>query len=194
LKDIEKVRNGNEKVGDDHSSCHSADVMGGCHMEGITQGHSKAHTFIFVIALSIHSFLEGLGMAALTNEERVIKFTIGLLAHKWLEAFALGVSVLKASFKSVYSFGLISVYSILTPLGIGVGMAIQSLLDENNKAALNNASVVLNGLASGSFLFVACIEMIPPEFHKKNKHTVFKFITMVFGFAIMAVVTIFHSH
>jgi zinc transporter ZupT len=55
-------------------------------------------------------------------------------------------------------------------------------------------SQCLNGLAVGSFLFVSCIEMIPPEFHKKTAHTPVKFVVLVVGFLLMAGISAFHSH
>ena len=53
---------------------------------------------------------------------------------------------------------------------------------------------VMNGAAAGSFLFVSCIEMIPPEFHTKNQSTPAKFMAVTLGFIVMAVVATFHSH
>ena len=191
-----KVVSQNEKDGlkefsddlemNEHKSCHSADVMAGCHMEGISNAPSRVQALLFVIALSIHSSLEGL---ALVTQKEPHAFLIGLFAHKWLEAFALGVAVLKGKFKTFESVVLIVVYSLLTPVGIGLGVLI-SYFSEHGMSA--NLSKVLNGFAGGSFLFVSCIEMIPPEFHTRDRHTPFKILALCVGFAAMAGFAVFH--
>jgi len=53
---------------------------------------------------------------------------------------------------------------------------------------------LLNGMAVGSFLFVSCIEMIPPEFHKRTPHTPLKFAALCVSFLIMAVLAKVAAH
>ena len=173
-----------------HEDCHEADIMGGCHMEGIRTSKSQLQTYVFVFCLSLHILLEGLGMAGKNKKEALANFLFGLFAHKWIEAFALGVTVMSARFSAMESFFLMGFYAILTPLGISLGM----LADYLSTSADTNDTLnrVMNGLSAGSFLFVSCIEMIPPEFHTKNQSTPVKFMAVVIGFMFMA--STFHSH
>lgn len=168
---------------DDCASCHSEDLVGGCHMDGLDSRSSSTQAFVFVVALSLHSFLEGLGAAAQSNKENIFMYLISLFGHKWLEAFALGVNVLNAKFSAAFGFLLIAFYSSLTPLGIALGMLF--------KVTMNSVHVeaILNGCAVGSFIFVSCIEMIPPEFHKRTSHTFWKFITLCVGFLVMSILS-----
>lgn len=179
----------------EHGSCHEDDVIGGCHSDGINASSTKAQTFVFVLALSVHSFLEGLGMATKNTSSSLISFLISLFAHKWLEAFALGAGVAKACFSAAHSFWLILIYALLTPLGIFLGIFLESLA--SSKLSVFDQFIVrqaLDGMAIGSFLFVSCIEMIPSEFHKYNKHTPYKFVLLSLGFISMAIIARFHSH
>lgn len=98
-------------------SCHSNDLMGGCHTDAISPSSSKAQAFVFVLALSVHSFFEGLGMATQQTEKNIVSYIISLFTHKWLEAFAMGVTIMNAYFSHTVSFLLILFYSSLTPLG-----------------------------------------------------------------------------
>ena len=155
---------------DDCASCHSEDLVGGCHMDGLDTHTSRLQALVFVVALSLHSFLEGLGMSSKNDQRSLTMFLISLFAHKWLEAFALGVNVMNASFGAAYAFSLVAFYALLTPLGIILGLIFERW--SFGGAYSENVSQCLNGLAVGSFMFVSCIEMIPPEFHKKNQaHT-----------------------
>lgn len=175
-----------------HEDCHEADIMGGCHMEGIRTSKSQLQTYVFVFCLSLHSLLEGLGISGKTVKNGLANFLFGLFAHKWIEAFALGVTVLSARFSPTKSFFLLGFYAILTPLGIALGMLsdfISASTGTNQKLGR-----IMNGLSAGSFLFVSCIEMIPPEFHTKNQSTPVKFMAVVVGFLIMVIASLFHSH
>jgi len=177
--------------GEDHSSCHSADVVGGCHVEGISEASTKMQSFIFVMVLSLHSFLEGLAINSIGQKTRLMIFMFGFLFHKCLEAFALGINVFKANFAGLHSISLNVFYALLTPLGIVMGLAIP------NSHANGILCCVLNGLAVGSFLFVACIEMIVPEFHKADRLISYKFGCTLVGFLLMAAVSIIpdsHTH
>lgn len=177
---------------DDCASCHSDDLVGGCHMDGLDAHSSRTQALVFVIALSMHSFLEGLGMSSKNTQRGLVLYLISLFAHKWLEAFALGVNVMNASFSDAYAFGLVFFYSLLTPLGIILGIIFESITLNGPHAEL--AEQLLNGLAVGSFMFVSCIEMIPPEFHKKTSQTPYKFVTLVVGFLLMAGISAVHYH
>ena len=181
-----------ESTKEPHGDCHEADIMGGCHMEGIRTSKSKIQTYVFVFCLSLHSLLEGLGISGKNNSSTLFNFLTGLFAHKWIEAFALGVTVLGARFSNLESFSLMGFYAILTPLGICIGMLADHFSAAVKDGQPKITEVVMNGAAAGSFLFVSCIEMIPPEFHTKNQSTPAKFMAVVLGFLIMALVATYH--
>ncbi|KAM0678757.1 hypothetical protein BDAP_000540 [Binucleata daphniae] len=146
---------------------------------------------IFVIALSVHSFLEGIGLPA-KNSSQVFYYLIGLFGHKWIEAFALGVSIAAAPFTQRTAFFLTFLYSSLTPLGIITGLiALKSNVNDNVK---NIIELVLTGLSSGSFFYIGFVEMLNSEFHhhhhykkEKSKTDRNKLTAITTGFFIMTV-------
>lgn len=187
-KDAFTQDTGSSIFGDRHEDCHEADIMGGCHMEGIASSKSHFQAYMFIFALSIHSLLEGLGIADKNSEKSLYNFLIGIVFHKWLEAFAFGCTVMKARFPFAKTLSLLVFYTILTPLGILAGIYLESLHDTSD-----TVSFILNGLAAGSFLFVSCIEMIPPEFHTKESSSLVKFVALCSGFGAMALIANFHA-
>lgn len=77
-------------------------------------------------------------------------------------------------------------------LGSGLGVL---LLEKVENAEQSNVGLALNGCALGSFLFLTCLELIPPEFQTVNKHTKFKFLALSIGFTIMALMSLLpHGH
>lgn len=164
-------------------------------MDSITGASSQAQTMVFVFALSLHSYLEGLGAAGQCDWTGLSQFAFSLLGHKLLEAFALGVSVMRAGFSSGRTIAVLSFYSFLTPLGILSGMgALHSFSSSSGNTAL--IVELLNGAAVGSFMFVGMIEMIPPEFNSYDPvHSRSKFAVLCAGFLLMAALNaVGHQH
>jgi len=114
------------------------------------------HAYIFFIALSIHSLMEGMGLGAQQTETGFLSIFIAIASHKLLEAFALGVSVYNGGFSRRISLTLLAFYSLLTPMGIIVGMVVAAQASEL-------AAAILTGIAAGSFFYVALLEILPNE-------------------------------
>lgn len=149
--------------------------------------YNKNTVFIFVFALSLHSFLEGLGLASMFSESEVISYIIGLISHKWLEAFALGLSVYQARLNSFMQTCLIFTYASLTPIGILLGMSLVGEVgDLYAESGARQVSKIFSGLSVGSFMYVTFIEMIPPEFEVLDHTSKYKFSCVVAGFFVMA--------
>ena len=78
---------------------------------------SKSSALAMILALSLHSFLEGLGLGSIHARTELVSYIIGLVSHKWLEAFALGVNIFRANFTFSAAIFLNLFYAFLTPLG-----------------------------------------------------------------------------
>ncbi|KCZ82506.1 hypothetical protein H312_00164 [Anncaliia algerae PRA339] len=123
----------------------------------------EKQAFIFVLAMSIHSFMEGLGVPVKTAKE-LKWYMFGLVGHKWIEAIVLGVSVFQREFSEAMNFSLIFVYSILTPLGIILGKFSVNYFS-NSKGILIN---LLIGISAGSFFYIGFLEMLDNGFVDSN--------------------------
>ena len=74
-----------------------------------------------------------------------------------------------------------AVFSLITPLGIGIGIA----LTENDDAELHDSSVaILNGLAAGTLIYVVFFEVLEKERQKKT-NGLFQVTFIVLGFVTM---------
>lgn len=181
---------------------------GGCQVDGIQSTARKGvlQTLVFVTALSVHSIVEGLGMATKNTKSSLRPFLFSLFAHKWIEAFALGASVMAAgtAFSPLFAFLISLAYSAFTPLGILIGMSIDWYLKKHSTVSSGSVSSstsalveeLFNGAAKGSFIFVACVEMIPPQFGHGmpvDKHSYGRFMVVIIGFLLMTFVASFHS-
>jgi len=125
---------------------------------------SAYEAYVFLVALSIHSIFEGLGLGAENTEAGLWSVIVAVVSHKTLEAFALGLSIFHAHFPKLRTAILLFGYSLATPLGIGIGMAYDSEDDTINELVIG----IMTSLASGSFFYISLIEILPTELDKQN--------------------------
>ena len=117
---------------------------------------------MLTIALSVHSIIEGIGVGATDDVQTLESEFIAILVHKCFTAFALGNQQLISSgywtekSKRKYFYISIGLFIGVTVLGIGIGWGIAS-----HESSLTEAIFV--GITSGSFIFVAALEIIPGE-------------------------------
>ena len=110
---------------------------------------------LLLTALSLHGFFEGMAMGFQGSLKDTLFIGIAILAHKWAEAFTLGISFTKAGTDKKTFLILITIFSLFTPLGIVLGLIFpgNGLLE----------GIVL-GLSTGTFIYVAASEVIVEEF------------------------------
>lgn len=145
---------------------------------------TKKEALIFIVALSLHSFMEGLGVSTKTGD-KLGWYICGLFAHKWLEALVLGASVLSSRLSKRARFSLLLVYSSLTSIGAILGMHISKRESEASVLLL-----ILDGIAAGSFFYIAFVEMVGNEFQEgfgrtTKEKTWKKVLSMFSGFTGM---------
>ena len=129
---------------------------------------------VIYIALSFHSILEGIGIGAQPEAEWGIFLAVAL--HKGLAAFALGAKIFQASKKMTVFLVAMIAFALTAVIGILIGWAL----------ACDHSGVgtgIAVGLSSGTFIFVAFMELIPDAFGKR-KDILMKCIALFLGYAI----------
>lgn len=134
-----------------------------------------------VLALSAHSVFEGLALGLQEDGAKLGSLFIGVAIHETLAAVALGVSVAKAGvpLRDAVKLGL--TVSLMIPLGIGIGMAI----DTAQNLAGSIVSVVLQGMAAGTFLFITFFEILSRELEDKHDRLL-KVLFLVVGYGVLS--------
>ena len=124
--------------------------------------------------------MAGIALGVSNSRHNVINLWIAIASHKWAAAMGIGTAYAKRdSEKTTSGAVLVSVFSLITPLGVLVGVllnGISELLDS-----------VLTSLAVGMFLYVA-VEVITEEFsEKKDLWAKFALVIIGFGFILATV-------
>mmetsp|Transcript_42095 Transcript_42095/g.99800 ORF Transcript_42095/g.99800 Transcript_42095/m.99800 type:complete len:243 (-) Transcript_42095:246-974(-) len=181
------------RAGDHGLSCGAkySQVSGGaaCKVSGDGPGSPSADdgkpppvSFITVAllgcALSFHSVLEGAALGAQESASRTADVFVAIAAHKGLAAYALGSSLVESKTTAVRMWSVLTPFAVATPIGIAVGVILSEF-------SSGRVSAACSALASGTFLYVALMEVIPNELRHKDNLAV-KIATLVLGFSLMS--------
>eukprot|EP01129_Flabellula_baltica_P007055 TRINITY_DN2706_c0_g1_i1.p1 TRINITY_DN2706_c0_g1~~TRINITY_DN2706_c0_g1_i1.p1 ORF type:complete len:321 (-),score=50.97 TRINITY_DN2706_c0_g1_i1:53-1015(-) len=125
--------------------------------------------YLIMVMLSVHSLVEGFALGVQDDMEDTTAILIAILSHKFFAAFALGVSLVKKSTVSVQRvIHLVTVFSLTTPIGIGLGLTLSAVLQGAVASFLSEA---LKAFAAGTFVYVALVEVILAEFGHSHAHS-----------------------
>jgi zinc transporter 1/2/3 len=134
-------------------------VSFGPNMSGI-----DAATISLYLIMSIHSAIEGLALGVLDAWSDTIAILCAIIAHKPVEAFALGLIVIKKSPTAIGFALLMGLYSLFSPIGVVVGIQLR---DQGNSLAIG----LIEAFSAGAFLFVGCHQWSEMFEHKHTWKT-----------------------
>jgi zinc transporter 1/2/3 len=118
--------------------------------------------YAILIALSIHSLLEGLALGAQRDLRSALVIFAAILAHKSMEAFALGVSLARRATPDMRTGALLALFAAATPVGIVAGTTVGAF-EGPTRIAFEAAFL---SLAAGTFAYVATLDILREEFHE----------------------------
>lgn len=149
-------------------------------------GHDERFPVVLFLILSIHSFIAGMSMGLELTTEAMLVIFLAIAVHKGFAALALGISLVEGHIPLARIVKTIVVFSLMTPLGVLAGTFFSQLLQSDSARLLEG---LFDGLATGTFIYIAAFEMIATIFeHKVNRLTKFAFVTA--GFMVMALLAI----
>ncbi|XP_077177483.1 zinc transporter ZIP1 [Paroedura picta] len=143
--------------------------------------HSAIRCFVLLLGLSLHSIFEGLAVGLQEGSAQALEICLALLIHKGAIAFSLSFKLLQSRLRVRAVAGCLILFSIMSPLGIGLGVA----LTESPVAVLHGLSrSVLEGLAAGTFVYITFLEILPHEL-SSSEQRILKVIVLLAGFALV---------
>ena len=130
--------------------------------EDLTLKKKKLSAFILLLSLSIHGLFECLALGIQTVYKKTLFLFIALMIHKWAEAFALGILFVKAKFSKKFFYLIIILFSVVGPIGVAIGIVLAETAGELVEG-------IFLSISTGTFLYVACSEVIIEEFSTPEK-------------------------
>lgn len=152
------------------------------HLHQFESEHSNLRSLLLLLALSFHSVFEGLAIGLQNSKENMLTIFVAVMLHKAIMAFSLGLNIAQSSF-SVKAFIASSlVFSLASPLGVGVGIGLSGLPASIPQRICNG---VLQGIAGGTFLYITFFEVLPSELNVP-KNRLLKVLFVILGFAVFS--------
>lgn len=143
--------------------------------------------YVLAFTLMVHAFIEGLALGIGPSLSEALMIFIAIIAHKGSESFALSMMLLKHHLKTKRALLIIFVFTLLTPLGIGIGTLFDVI-------ALGNQGILLvslfNAFAAGSFLYISTIHHVHFHQHARGIRSMVEFTSLVIGTSMMAIIAI----
>lgn len=145
---------------------------------------SALRAFILVFSLSLHSVFEGLAVGLLEEGKQVLEICLALMMHKSIISFSLAFKLSQGRLRRSVVVGCLLLFAAMSPLGIGVGMGLTE-----TKASPQHqlARSTLEGLATGTFIYITFMEILPHEL-RSGRNRIPKVTMMLVGFAVVTAV------
>ena len=137
---------------------------------------------LMAVALCFHSILEGAAMGAQPTLANSLHIFIAIVSHKGLAAYALGSSIAESNVGLRRFWVVVLPFVFASPVGIFVGYVVSDVAQGIGAAAIS-------ALASGTFLYVAFMEVIPKELNDP-RWPVAKLAALLLGFGLMSLLAI----
>ncbi|XP_071963421.1 zinc transporter ZIP1-like, partial [Antedon mediterranea] len=147
----------------------------------IFESSSTLRSLIFLLALSVHSLFEGFAVGIQETVSETLQLLLAIGIHKCVLAFSFSTNLARQyNMTMLMKVLFLVIFSISSPIGVAIAIAIAVSAQDSNHA-LNG---ILQSLASGTFLYIIFIEIVPTLQLHKHRGTL-KALVMMVGFCVM---------
>ncbi|KAH8237245.1 hypothetical protein KR038_007909 [Drosophila bunnanda] len=130
-----------------------------------------------IVALSLHELFGGMAIG-LEMSVSTVWFMCGAIAvHKLVLAFCIGMEIMMAHTRWLLAVIYLLVFSVVTPIGVGIGIAVSESSAANQPSTVSG---ILQGLACGTLIYVVFFEIVA-----KNHAGLRVLLSSVVGFILM---------
>ncbi|XP_068127604.1 zinc transporter ZIP2 [Hyperolius riggenbachi] len=155
------------------------------HVHPQMYSHSSFRALILFCSLSIHSVFEGLAIGLQSNYSSALQIAIAVLIHKGIIVFSLSMKLIQSMTRPVWLIIYIVTFSLMSPIGITIGIIVTL----KKSSVISLAQAILEGIASGTFVYVTFLEILPQELNS-GQRPLLKVLFIMIGFTVMAVIAI----
>ena len=129
--------------------------------------------YILLLALGFHGFFEGMALGIQGEIRDTLFLALAIAAQKWAASLTLGISIIKAGIQLKQLIIMIAIFGLIGPVGIAFGMILRATANDVIEGIFLAISV-------GTFLYIACTEVLVEEFEHSD-YKFFKFAAFMVG-------------
>lgn len=155
----------------------------------LNSSHSPKHSipYILAIILIIHALTEGAALGIGSTFSETFMIFIAILAHKGSESFALCVTLLRHQLPFKRIVLIILFFSLMTPLGIGLGTIVNLFTFARNGELI---AAMFNAFAAGTFLYISTLHHVRFHQHIEETQGLIEYLFLVIGVVIMGTIAL----
>jgi zinc transporter 1/2/3 len=155
------------------------------HFASADKSHQHSLPYMLAIILVIHSLIEGAALGVNTAFTTASIIFVAIIAHKGSESFALAIILNRSQLSLKAVITTILIFALMTPLGIGLGTSLTSLIHTQHGTLITAA---FNAFAAGTFLYMSTLHHINHHHRINEAESLFEFVFLVIGLVMMAVI------
>lgn len=147
------------------------------HAPADTADHSPADTVrhrvisqVLELGIVVHSVIIGVSLGTSKSPSTIRPLLGALSFHQFFEGIGLGGCIVQAKFKARATVVMAIFFSLTTPIGIGLGVAISSGYDGGSSAALS-VEGIFDAAASGILIYMALVDLLAADFTSARMQT-----------------------
>lgn len=148
------------------------------------QNHSPLRAIMLLMALSLHSVFEGLAVGLQVNPGQVLGIFAALVLHKSILSFSIGMNLVQSRLSTAVCVKSILFFSLTAPVGVAVGMVMTDLWETETSYLVDG---ILQGVASGTFLYISFFEVLPAEFNSSHDRML-KLLMLLLGYSTVTAI------
>ncbi|KAK4564230.1 hypothetical protein RGQ29_006346 [Quercus rubra] len=157
---------------------------------GISTGGSQL--LRYQLGIVVHSVVIGLSLGASNNTCTIKGLVAALCFHQIFEGMSLGGCILHAEYKLLKKAIMVFFFSVTTPFGVAIGIALSKTYKENSTSALITVGL-LNASSTGLLIYMALVDLLSPDFMAPKLQASIKlqikcFMAVLFGAGGMSLV------
>lgn len=115
------------------------------------------------LGIIVHSIVIGLSLGASNNTCSIRGLIAALCFHQMFEGMGLGGCILQAEYNFVKKAAMAFFFSVTTPFGIALGIALSSMYKENSPRSLITVGL-LNASSAGLLIYMALVDLLASDF------------------------------
>lgn len=139
--------------------------------------------FLVILALSLHAVFEGIALGLTHTVSSVWFLFFAIASHKYVISFCIGMQFVNTGIKPFVNVIYVATFALISPLGAGLGILLSESV--SSEASLQNSLVtILQGLATGTLLYVVFFEVIEKE-RTNGTNGIIQVVFITLGFVCM---------
>ncbi|KAK4710692.1 hypothetical protein R3W88_005205 [Solanum pinnatisectum] len=118
---------------------------------------------VLELGIIVHSIVIGISLGSSNNTCTIKGLVAALCFHQMFEGMGLGGCILQAEYKMLKKAAMAFFFSVTTPFGIALGIALSNTYQENSPRALITVGL-LNASSAGLLIYMALVDLLAADF------------------------------